>query len=209
MRIPCSIQISFGKSLVTLKSYMVDLLLQTYTNNFLVHFFPTGIIFPLCFKMSKWKASYLMGKKKFHVLWYYFPIWNEYIYYISLLYLYRLNTIHIFSFKNYGIWLYIYIYGKSHLLVGLGWPLSILLFFGNIFWLAFQVFTPFPSVHVTVEAESILKSFFQSSQHISSIYSCFFVVAVEGWDHDTIKVNEIWIEYKFSIQASWKQAFFF
>lgn len=63
MRIPCSIQISFGKSLVTLKSYMVDLLLQTYTNNFLVHFFPTGIIFPLCFKMSKWKASYLMGKK--------------------------------------------------------------------------------------------------------------------------------------------------
>ena len=39
MWIPCSIQISLGKSLVTLKPYMMNLFLQTYTNNFLVHFF--------------------------------------------------------------------------------------------------------------------------------------------------------------------------
>lgn len=85
MRVHCLIQIGLRKAIVTLKSYIVDLLLLTYTNNFLVQFFFPDIFSPVS-RMLRWRTSYFMHKtNSFCFSYTFFPIWKAYMYNTSVL----------------------------------------------------------------------------------------------------------------------------
>lgn len=151
----------------------MNLFLQTYTDNFLVHF-PIGMSFQPAFQKVKVRLQLFNGPQTFLLLWYIFSLFEMRSTLTVFLYYFYLDSYcRTPPSRMQDILIFLKIYRKSHLLVwDFHYPFSF------IFGVIFQAFIPSPCSL----CELVLRSFFQCSQHIHPFKLLMvFCLEMDSW----------------------------